>query len=453
MDSFSELDAYLQSQSGEGRVDSSGVFTLERQAALEKLSRFQLPDQHSWAVKVVQAAVTGGSQALQIRQGISVTTFVFEGGEFSSSQEFEQAFLDPRPSGHRSLDHLIVALFSVGFGRQRAFQFSWPNSDQSLVWTGQELRRVRRRKSSLNAQLCVSHRAFNETVSAALKFASLNAALLMRLKEWAFTCPIPLSVDGLRVDRLQNCPSQGESAGNLPVALGWASASIPPLSLPPGTFSRPAQVPTDASVACLITAHLTGKYLLEQDPNHSSCVYWVVDGVVGDVLLLDHFDSVTCAVIVSAEGLGSDASGLTLIRTPEMQDRTLAALSALTETVRAASLDLQKRIRRGKLEDVYEGGLCVVASGVTLWGATLVLPFLGVGSLCFGAMAYKFFSQPGARHKALEQKLREALSKLQSSWPLSTLSAPAPRTEFSTAKPARGDADPGDSRPRWKRNL
>lgn len=144
VDSFSELETYLRSQTDEGQPDSTGAFTLEGQAALEKMGRFQLPRDTAWILKIVQAAVAGECSALTVKQGLTVTSMVFEGGEDWSLEQVEQGFFDPLPASSPALNHLKSALWNVGFAARRPFQYSPRGSSQSLVWNGQTMRRLAR---------------------------------------------------------------------------------------------------------------------------------------------------------------------------------------------------------------------------------------------------------------------------------------------------------------------
>lgn len=61
-----DLDNLLESMAREGRVDSSGGFTIDLAAAQLKLAKFTLPDSRGYILKMVQAAVAGNASELHL---------------------------------------------------------------------------------------------------------------------------------------------------------------------------------------------------------------------------------------------------------------------------------------------------------------------------------------------------------------------------------------------------
>ena len=57
----SSLDSYLVEAQQAGAVEGSGHFTYDPQKALQKISKFSLPEPGLWIVKIVQAAVASGA--------------------------------------------------------------------------------------------------------------------------------------------------------------------------------------------------------------------------------------------------------------------------------------------------------------------------------------------------------------------------------------------------------
>ena len=68
MRGHSELQQLLRQQQAEGKFDSGGQFTLDRDKALAKLAAFQLPRRGAWILKIVQSAVLAGATDLKIVQ-------------------------------------------------------------------------------------------------------------------------------------------------------------------------------------------------------------------------------------------------------------------------------------------------------------------------------------------------------------------------------------------------
>jgi hypothetical protein len=61
------IEDLLGELSQEGQLDSRGVFTLDAQAAVQKLSEFQLNDPSDYLVKIVQAAVACGARRCEMK--------------------------------------------------------------------------------------------------------------------------------------------------------------------------------------------------------------------------------------------------------------------------------------------------------------------------------------------------------------------------------------------------
>lgn len=428
----SELEEFLRAHLDEGSKDSSGQFTLSREKALEKLAAYQLQGGHAWVLKVVQAVVASGAGELAVRQTGTDTEFHFALQEPWTPEQFEEAFYDPEVSADRALDHLKRGLWSVSLHNMRPFLLVAPGWAQALVWNGKSLQRgsVCARQSVL---LAVSHRTIYEgkgiPLLRNLEAASGNAAVLAELRDRAFTCSIPLKVDNRRMDALQACPNSGVSKTSFPIYLGFLPGSLPALPIPPATFGeyRPAlagdatvskvfhpttHLPPEVALACLITAHLReikrGKALVWETYTYHSTLYWVRDGVVVDREILNTAPGcVTCALLVSAEGLGSDLTGLKLSRGEAYQQRFQAALEVFRPFLAQAEVSLEAMVRSQQLSGR-------VAGGVMLVGAVALAFMVPIWGLFLAGGALATMSQSGASARALETELKRGLERLQS---------------------------------------
>jgi hypothetical protein len=61
-----DLNNLLASMQREGRLDSTGAFTIDLATAQAKLAKFTLPDSRAYILKMVQAAVAGGATELHL---------------------------------------------------------------------------------------------------------------------------------------------------------------------------------------------------------------------------------------------------------------------------------------------------------------------------------------------------------------------------------------------------
>ena len=161
MPRLSDLERYLQNEISQGCKDSSGEFTLCGEKAVEKLAAFQLPGEHTWVLKFVQAAVVSGCRHLGVFQTYRETAFHFLGSPGFGLQEFENHFLDPEPGQHAGLHHLKQGLWSVSIHGMRPFQFMMRGGHFSLIWDGRQLLRQSASEPLRNCDLLltVSHRS------------------------------------------------------------------------------------------------------------------------------------------------------------------------------------------------------------------------------------------------------------------------------------------------------
>lgn len=342
----SSMEEYLQAELGEGTRESSGAFTLARAQALEKLAGFQMPGPHTWVLKVVQASVASGCSALTVRQNSTESIFVFCDAPGWSVDQVEEAFCQPGTVRDRGLRHLRQALWNVGISGLRPFYVTGAGWPEALVWDGRSLSQ-RPTSPVTETTLVVSHRVWQKgrgfPILRSIEAAERNAEVLLELKQKAFVCPIPLRLDGLRLDALQLCPSHGLSSRSSLLRLAFPQGPLPPLGIPPATaggfvregemradvdgiYQGPVEIPESAALMCLLSAHVMrlpdGKSHKWSTARQPSLLYWVLDGVVLNQANLS-VPSRCCslAVMASAEGLITDLSGFTLQINAEYRER------------------------------------------------------------------------------------------------------------------------------------
>lgn len=397
---LSELEKFLTDHIAEGRRDSSGKFTLSREKALEKLSAYQLPRPSAWVLKIVQGVVASGAKNLVIKQTATDTEFFFTPANSWTLEAVAEACFDPTSSEDRGLDQLKRGLWSISLNDMHPFRIALPGFDQALIWTGQDLQQAACPPSA-EVVLTVSHRTCFETAKA----SAMNAAVLCELTEHAYVCPIPLMVDGRRLDAFQACPSHGLSKTSYPVQLGFAGGSPPYLPLPQGTFAKyehDEALPelrellaepvwrSQVSAAWLLTAHLgyvgqgKGRYWTAMP--RLSLVYWVLDGVVLEQEFLDlPKSSMACALFLTAEGLELDVSGFSLVKNEARRQRLVQAIKASQPRIAEASFSFEDFLAQSKKGNLKVAIASFVGGGLLLTTAHPVpafwLIFLGLSKL------------------------------------------------------------------------
>lgn len=421
---------------------SSGQFTIAREKALEKLALFRLPSESYWCLKIVQAAVAAGASEIKLRQTHSVNEFRLVGAAAWTLEQVEDEFYRVESSPQPGLEHLKQGLWSVSLNDMRPFTLTAPEWSESLAWDG--LRLSRQPKTSCTCPvLTISHFPALDrpglTLRAALA-AAKNAEVVRELSLHAFTCPIPLSVDGRRLDSLLLSPLHGFSPTSYPLQLGLLEGDLPPLRVPPGTFGGyqlppkvdatmrklfrvQTEVPTAPGLAVLVTGHLQRRVENRQASWHpleeASVVYWVQDGVVVErTRLKGDFQCVSLGIFVSSEKLASDASGFTLQKSLEWKQRLWQVCRLAGLFLSEVDLERNSVVEAVRSRQLTFGGLV----GVTGLGLSLVLPVNGL--LMFGAgLVIAGTRNARVEERALDQ-LDKTLQRLREEWSQRYLSNP-----------------------------
>lgn len=375
-------EQYIDSQRGEGHFDSSGEFSLAREKALQKMARFSLPFQGAWTLKVIQAIVASGSrEAIDVHQLRDTTEFEFQLGEQLTLDQVEQAFFDVNSEPSEPLQHLRVALWSIGVGEERGFQLSLGGSEQ-LRWTGEKLVREQVSKPGRCGQLIVSHTSSQlDWLKRRTRGRRENSAVLKALVDNCFVCPLPLRVDKRRIDVLQYCPVRGWSRQSIPFLLGFGQAELPVLGVASGTYeeveyrilSGPRYMSaktlscdepdldyySEAPVVYLVglrgvaqwgrDANFPIKFL----PAESEC-YWVSDGVIVDKDAFEHPRTpFSASVFLNSSGIPSDATTLRLKQIPERKRRMKLAAQSVQQGLRDYSRQRLVRVTSRQEKSAY----------------------------------------------------------------------------------------------------
>lgn len=428
----SELEDFLQNLHARGQLDSTGEFTLSREKALDKLAAFLLPRPTAWASKVVQAVVLSGAPALAIKQTSLGTEFHFTPREDSelTLDALEAAFFNPETAVRPALDHLRQALWSVSLNGMRPFHYA--RNTQALVWTGSAFQHTTCRPVQ-GLRLTVSHRTVWEGQGLpglrTLEAARINADTAQELAERAFVCPLPLTLDGRRLDRLQAQPG-------VPLGLVYTDApDLPALGFPKGTLTttkpRPgalnpllllSEEPGRLAAACLIATH--AEKVQHEGQNvfrgvtRQHVFHWVRHGVVVDTHFINQLEanSVTAAVIASAEGLRSDLAGFSVAKDEVTGQRQAAVYRALRPHVKDVPFTLQTT-GNAALRGVIILGSGLLYSAGTVMSAGILPTLVAAGAAALGIYA--------TRHHDADQEFvdsqRAAFELLQRAWPSTRL--------------------------------
>ena len=311
----------------------------------------ELPFPAAWALQIVQCAVREGAVAsIQVELTSREARFHFYTSTFSLA-EVEEAYVAEDSPQNIGLRNLINALKTLGLKLKWPFRLTMPKVNEALVWDGETFQRASVSKPPMKTTLKIKTSPTDKKswVGGLIERADWNAEIQNALRRRCYTCPVPLIVDGRRLDSLQACWGHGWGPRTYPLALGFAEASIPALPISPGTFEkRPKtkglEVEQDAagamarvsprsmaSVPFLVTYHLGEE---ERTPQES-LLYWVEDGVVVETEpLLEARSTTTVGCFVNAEGLDVDPTSLDLPEGEERNRRKAIVRRAVAEELR-----------------------------------------------------------------------------------------------------------------------
>ena len=445
-----ELEKFLENLKVSGQSDGVGSFTLAREKALEKMEEFQLPFAGAWIVKAFQSMIASGGVApiavLQTRRFTEMRRATQLGWSLA---DLEEAFFTPEPSGNRSIDHLVSALWVVGLKDKRGFEVSLPGQPQALLWDGTHMHTVPRDPGQALV-LSVAHQSasggtwLHDQVEASRR----NSEVAKSLRDYCYTSPVPLTLDGRRLDGLHHCPHHGWNNRQFPLALAFIDRTdLPELRWPPGTFEKAHKAGNHAladggglegitqqllkgvprtkqgPLAVLITAHArpeTGEKQKEKNltvwrlyPASSHCC-WVQDGAQ---ILAERLNiaarGVAVGYFLSAQDLPTDLTGFRLRDSEEKTRRASLARREIKRSVRAlASVHLGAlKSHNQKRYKILGNTVLVLAIGVG-WSVPFVGPPAAMLMGLFGFMA-RFADR--VEQGTLIGELDEALHKLKSS--------------------------------------
>lgn len=429
---MSDFEALLQQQINEATLDSSGVFTMAREEAIRKLAAFQLQVPAWWILKCVQSAVGSGAVRLSIRCSLTDVQIAFEPAEAWTMELLEREIWNPEPTSLAGIDHLKRALWSVGLHEGRPFQIELKGQKRSLLCLSGTPRQHELRRPSERTCITVSHRRWEKGFSlmGALDAAGANQALANTLSARAHVCPIPLVVDGKRLDSLFASTTHGYTSTTYPFLVANVHTAAPNLPCPNSMYqslerpplSGPMQVPLNqvrfnprlrGAVLLLAFGARAAAAFAESTPRpveFPSLVHWVRDGVIIDTTRLPLAERcVAAAVFVSADRLQTDVSGFGLTDTAAREQRLGAACLNLAPEIELAQVDLHTGAQKLS-RDAQGGALGLLAVGAIMSFAWIPV---GLGLLAVGGGAL-YLAGRGESH--LAYKVQAGLQELKKEW-------------------------------------
>ncbi len=387
------IEQYLREQSGEGRRDSTGSFTISAEKAMSKLAAFQLPRPSAWLLKMVQAGVVAGCSSINVNQSAKSSKVTFMGGHLGRIDELVKIFADPNALLTPAQQHLLVGLRTVALnGRRPVLVIDDPVDSPRLcaLWNGGRVSQpqpgsVFHRSLISREDGILSFHVGDSPLNEQYQFKREKGVKRVVADEYrelmanAVTCPIPLKVDGRRVDHFG---LEDASFHRCPILFGGlpGQAGEPVLRLSSAVLPEGAE---ENAYAMAWTAYLTEK-------SRANEICWVKDGVVCESATFGGHESFYLRLYLPADDLATDLTGLHLRFEDAIarKQRVLKGLKAFEESSPeiAAEKTLPFRDSLGSGRSSTWWG----AAALTLGGALLMPVTLGGTALgAFGLLGMK----------------------------------------------------------------
>lgn len=365
-----DLGAFLEQAAQEGQTESVGEFTVDQDQAARKLARFALPRPYSWVLKLVQAAVGWQAEALKVVQSRTLTSFFFrpcDSHPLPTMEEVVRTLVSGDIGGALPIQRLAIAMRALV--EQAGFSFILAISDgenSQSVYAGQDFSEMseaeRMERAALDLRgicLHVSLLRGGEAITGRILGGVLTAGgrrdieLAQELERGACLCPIPLTLDGRRIDGVLAHPDHGFARGKRMLLMsGVNPQERPPMLVPEEFEKREMSFATDPLRArrgysgerefqAWYTLRVPGDG--EQGAQRHIYFYWVQDGVVVErqrVSVDELLHCCTLEVFLSAQDLRTDLTGLRLVDSAEKQQRLEAAFEAIVKELKVYGEDL-----------------------------------------------------------------------------------------------------------------
>ena len=352
-----DIGSFLDSRRSEGQKESEGGFTVSHSNAARKLAKFALPRPYAWVSKLVQAAVAWKCRELRVTQDKISTRFHFITDNLSTlptEQELVSCMLSGKVGGELPIEHFSVGLRSLV--EQTHLSFLLVIFDGEIepkpVYAGAYFGSISERErlsqkyqGGKGITLTVAHIPTTDTDSHWLLGKKYELKIVQELDLYCFLSPIPIQVDGRRVDGLLRSSIYGSSERYRPLLMSGAHEDDPDFELPlPETFeekqlslySHPRRTLrsyggkknfSSVFLCGLQLPRIITKYMPTAQ-NYSS-IHWIRHGVLVESTKLPvRTLGLSCQVFANAEGLQSDLTGFQLVESSEKAARQTIAVRA-----------------------------------------------------------------------------------------------------------------------------
>ena len=413
MQKSSEFIDWLKQQESEGKIESEGRFTISQDKAWDKLAAFQLPFPEAWVVKLVQAGVAHPQAGLNVRQTSEETAFLFTGVADWTRNSVEQAVHSHRAEDRRDFGHLAVALRALFQIQDQPFSIQYPDG-QHVGWNGTEfldLQGTEALPTEESLVVRVAHFPVGQSRSifslGNSEAAQKRAAIALALTEHCHYCPQVITLDRRPLNGYLFDSVFGMTDKSSPLAVFQlpadpllesldieASNQLFTTDFGTHQVSLATTLQENAPLQCSSGLNLISlffrKRLVRSDigviepVDRRSQFIWVADGVVVQREPMPIKNAVGIGIVLSADGLETDLTGLQ----PRDSQEKLARKRAAFEVAKCQLMELEKSLH-GRGVEVTHTLQSPIKKGLIGAFLCVVFPIFGFGYLTRLGFQYK----------------------------------------------------------------
>lgn len=207
-----DLNAFIEDQQDDGVFKGSGQFTIEHQKAARKMAKFALPRPTAWVCKFVQAAAGWPVSMLTVSQGRAYTVFHFEWtklSELPTEDDLVRGILSSGISDDTPLGNLCMGLRALVEGEKLSFLVALNDGElkPKPVYAGAyfgEMSEEKRLSSEFRERkgltVTIAHTPEYKAQDPEQTRRYVQARIIKELDGYCFLSPVPIMLDGRRVD-------------------------------------------------------------------------------------------------------------------------------------------------------------------------------------------------------------------------------------------------------------
>lgn len=335
------LDAFLAARQAEGVSQGEGGFTISHDKARAKMTRYSLPREYSWVLKLVQAGVGWSCQRISVRQTRTESLFAFGHDDpttLPGSEELVSALLRSDFDSDDALDRFGTALRILVERAHLSFLLQiHRGGDPQAIYAGAYFSEMgESKRTKMRAEwgpgltLAIHHISHTEPNRLLLDFIPMKRhglPMLCELEEYAYLSPVPIRVDGRWIDGALRSSVLNWCNHRKPLKIGALPArNVPNLALAEGFGEREFTVrttlrranrksyeKTEAPAYVIMAIELESAPYEVMNMEPRSCFHWVCDGVIVQTSRLLPTKNLAIQIYANAAGLKTDLTSFHLV--------------------------------------------------------------------------------------------------------------------------------------------